>query len=212
MCAHLDNLTTYVDPEALEKFRQETQGSFTGIGIKINRDPERDLLKVVTPIFGGPAYKAGLQSGDLITKLVREVDSQGRAIQPHEVIMTKGLSVNEAVKKILGKSQTAIRLTVERQSIDYPLEFEIKRGRVELETVLGVRRNRDDTWNYWLDEDKKIAYVLLIGLQRNTARDLCKVLGGLKRQVVKGFVLDLRFNPCGLLDSAIKVSDLFSDD
>jgi carboxyl-terminal processing protease len=212
MLSHFDPYTTYIDPETKRKFDDETNGNFTGIGIQIRKDSATDMLLVVTPIKGSPAYKAGLQAGDVITTVVREVDSQGKALPQTEVLSTKGLALNDAVKKILGQPGTKVKVIVQREGVDKPLEFEITRGRVEVETAVGYKRNDNDTWNYWVDKDSKIAYVRLTLFARNTYRDLKKITDDLTKEGVKGFILDLRYNPGGLLDSAVKVTDLFIDD
>jgi C-terminal peptidase prc len=212
MLSHFDPYTTYIDPESKANFERDTNANFTGIGIQIRKDVASDMLLVVTPIKGSPAYKAGLQAGDIITTVIREVDSEGKPLPQTETLSTKGLLLSDAVKKILGKAGTKVKLLVQREGSDKPVEFEITRGRVEVETALGYKRNDKDNWNYWIDEENKIAYVRLTLFARNTYRDLKKITDDLTKQGVKGFVLDLRFNPGGLLDSAVKVSDLFIDD
>ena len=211
MLRNLDPYTTYIDPEQLERFKQETQGFFTGIGIQIRKDNVSDRLLVVTPIKGSPAYKSGLEAGDIITTVTREVDSNGDPLTPAEVIDTKGLLLSDAVKKILGKAGTKVKLTVERDG--KPVTVEITRARIETESILGVQRMQDDEWNYIIDEKNKIGYLRLTSFQRNSFRDMAAVMEELtKKHGIKGFVLDLRFNPGGLLDSAVKISDLFIDD
>ena len=212
MLSHLDPYTTYIDKEQLAKFNQDIQQFFTGIGIQIRKDRETDQLLVVTPIKGSPAYRAGLLAGDLITKITREVDSEGKPLDPVEVIQTKGLPLNDAVKKILGREKTKVHLTVQRVGSDKPLEFDIIRGRVEVETVVGWKRNSDDEWNYMIDPVRKIGYVRITSFSKHTYRDLQKVMQDLNAQGIRGLVLDLRFNPGGLLDSAVRISDLYVDD
>ncbi len=211
MLNHLDPHTTYIDPEQLAKFDQEISGNFKGIGIQIRKDAATDYLLVVSPIKGSPAYKAGLQAGDLITTVTRSVDSDGNALSKPEVLQTKGLLLSDAVKKIQGKAGTKVRLTVQREGEDKPREFEITRGRVEVETVMGLHRKADDEWDYWVDPQSKIAYVRLTMFGRNSAADLKKVVQGLNKDGVKGLILDLRFNPGGLLTASVDISSLFLD-
>src|SRR5438477_13049597 len=113
MMHHLDPYTTYIDPEERARFDSDINSNFTGIGIQTRKDAATDYLLVVTPIKGSPAYKGGLQAGDLITSVTREVDSDGNPLNPVEVLSTKGLSLNDAVKKILGKVNTKVKLTVQ---------------------------------------------------------------------------------------------------
>jgi C-terminal peptidase prc len=212
MLAQLDPYTTYYDPEAVEKFKIDVQGNFTGIGIQIRKDNVTDMLLVVTPIKNSPAYKAGIQAGDIVTKIVREVDSEGNALPQPEELSTKGLPLSDAVKKILGKKGTKVKLMIQREGEEKPLEFEITRGQIEVETVLGIKRDGQDDWDFMLDKKNKIGYIRLTQFSKNSYRDLRNVMEKLTRQGVKGFVLDLRFNPGGLLDSAVKITDLYISD
>ena len=213
MMTPLDPYTTYIDPEMLAQFKRETGGDFTGIGVQIRVDSARDMLVVVTPIRGSPAYKAGLKTGDIITQITRETDSYGHPLDKPEVISTKGLPISDAVKKIVGKAGSKVKLRVDREGVDHPLDFEIVRGKVQVESVLGVKRNPNDSWDYVLDPQNRICYVRLTNFARNTADDLTHVMEYLKNTGgIKGLILDLRFNPGGLLTSAVTISDLFIDD
>jgi carboxyl-terminal processing protease len=212
MTSHLDPYTTYIDEEMLKRFGQEIDGSFRGIGIQIRKDAATDYLLVVSPIKGSPAYRAKLQEGDLISQIKREEDSKGKPLDKPEIISTKGLSLNDAVKKILGLPGTKVTLTVHREGVEKPFDVTITRGEVELESVLGAKRKANDEWDYVIDPVRKIGYIRLTSFARNSYRDLRKVVRDLERAGMKGFILDLRFNPGGLLDSAIEISDLFVDD
>jgi carboxyl-terminal processing protease len=212
MLSHLDPYTTYVDPETLARFDQETGGVFIGVGIQIRKDTTTDMLQVITPIYGSPAYKAGIQEGDIITKVTRYFDDDGKPLPKPEEISTKGLPLSDAVKKILGTPKTKVKLTVQRDTEEKPLEFEITRTRIDTETVLGIKRKSDDTWDYMIDPETKIAYIRLTQFQQRSAGDMTKVMTDLNKQGIKGLVLDLRFNPGGLLDSACEIADLFIDD
>jgi carboxyl-terminal processing protease len=213
MLSHLDPYTTFIDSEALRRFQQETTGRFSGIGIQIRPNTGRDLLEVVTPIRGSPAYKKGLKAGDLILSIMPRIeDAQGNKIEKPDVIPGKGLNINDAVKRILGEPGTKVRLIVERKGEAEPLEFEITRDVVEVETVLGHRRNDDDSWDFYVDPSSKIAYVRLTTFARNTARELSRVMKQLDEKGINGLVLDLRFNPGGLLTSAVEICDLFVSD
>jgi C-terminal peptidase prc len=212
MMSHLDPYTTYFDKETVTRTEQDIQGQFTGIGIQIRKDAARDMLQVVTPIKGSPAFKAGLQAGDVITTVTRDMDSKGDPLDKPEVLPTKGLSLTDAVKKILGEPGTRVKLTVEREGEEKPLLFDITRGRVEVESVLGIKRKPNADWDYYVDRQNQIAYVRLTSFARNTYRDLKEAMKKLSKEGVKGMVLDLRFNPGGYLDSAVEISDLFIDD
>jgi C-terminal peptidase prc len=212
MLQHLDPYTTYIDPDMLGRFTGETEGRFKGIGIQIRADSSKGGLLVVTPIKGSPAYAAGIKAGDLITKIIREVDAEGNPLSTPEVVSTKGMTSDDAVKKIKGKPGTKVKLTIAREGVDHPLEFEVTRSVVEVETVLGINRKGNDEWNFYVDPASKICYVRLTSFARNTFRDLRHVMSKLSKQDIHGFILDLRFNPGGLLTSATDISDLFIDD
>jgi C-terminal peptidase prc len=212
MLTKLDKHTYYYDPDAAKALARDTSGKFSGIGVQIRKNNVKDQLQVVTPIYGSPAYKAGLKANDIIATIVREVDENGKKLAEPEIIPTKGMTTEDAVKKILGKAGTPVKLLIEREGNQEPLEFNLIRGSVEVESVLGHKRNADDTWNYVIDPDNKICYVRLTQFSENTAADLAKLMKQLYKTGIKGFVLDLRFNPGGLLDSAIRISDLFIDD
>jgi len=143
--------------------------------------------------------------------VTRELDSEGNRLDQPEVLSTKGLPLSEAVSKI--QSATRVKLLIKREGADNPLEFDVARGSVEVESVLGVRRKADDAWDYVIDSANGICYVRLTSFASKTYRDLKRVVNDLSKQPgIKGFVLDLRFNPSGMLDSAVKICDLFMDD
>jgi C-terminal peptidase prc len=214
MLSKLDKHTDYIPPEVVATFRSQTQGTFSGIGVQIRRNEARDFLQVVTPIFNSPAAKAGMQAEDIITTIIAEYDPKtGKKYEKPEITSTKGMTTEEAVKKILGKPGTEVKLLVEREGAEKPLEFKLIRGKIEVESVLGVKRGDDASWTYVIDPENRICYVRLTQFSSNSYRDLEKVMKDLSRQGgIKGFILDLRFNPGGLLDSSIKISDLFIDD
>jgi carboxyl-terminal processing protease len=212
MLENLDRHTGYIDPETARKFKDDTAGRFSGIGVQIRKNDVRDQLQVVTPIINSPAYKAKIYANDIITQIIREVDSEGMPLANPEIIPTKGMTTEEAVVKIIGKPGTKVKITVEREGEQAPLEFNLIRGSVEVESVLGHKRNADDSWNYVIDPENKICYVRLTQFSGNTTRALTELMKKLNDAGIKGFVLDLRFNPGGLLDGAVKISDLFIDD
>jgi C-terminal peptidase prc len=212
MLGHLDRHTDYIDPETLKRIEISFKGHFFGIGVQIRKNNAKDALQVVTPIKDSPAYKKGIYAGDLITKIIREVDADGKRLDPPEELSTKGMTTEDAVKKIQGIEGTKVKLIVEREGSEKPLQFELIRGRIEVETVLGIKRTAEDSWDYVIDPENKICYVRITEFSRNTYRDLSRVMQKLHKVGIKGFILDLRFNPGGLLDSAVKISDLFIDD
>ena len=208
----VDPYTAYVDRERVEELDKEVQGFFTGIGVVIRRDLVKDALLVVTPIKGSPAYKAGLKAGDFITTIRREVDNNGKKLDAVEVTSTKGMRVQDAVKLILGKPGTKVKVVVERPGEAGTKEFEISRGLVEVESVLGYKRKSDDSWDYFIDPGSKIAYIHLTQFSRNSLYDMDKAVKRIEKEGAKGLILDVRNDPGGYLDVARDICDLFIDD
>ncbi len=212
MTAHLDPHTTYIDPETINRFRTETTGNFTGIGITIYPGRKDGYLQVVSPIKGSPAYKAGIKAGDLITDIIRDVDSEGKKLPSPETTSTKGMTTSDAANLITGKPGTKVKVRVQREGHEGPLEFEVKRDLVDVETVTGPKRDGKDEWDYYLDPKDKIAYIRISSFARHTARDIAEAMKKLNKSGVNGLILDVRENPGGLLTSAVDISDMFVDD
>ncbi|QEL20198.1 S41 family peptidase [Limnoglobus roseus] len=206
-----DPYTVYVDRETMRKEESRWKSAYSGIGVHIRRDLARDGLLVVSPIKGSPAYKAGMRAGDLITEVRRELDSDGKALAPDapKVISLKGMKTDKAIEIILGKPGTPITVVVEREGEKEPMVLDLQRARVSLETVLGVKRDDKDNWNYYLDDTNKIAYVHLTQFGPMTAPELLQVVTKLSKDGMKGMILDLRTNPGGTLGGALAVSDMF---
>src|SRR5205823_5910504 len=149
------------DPDTIRQLDNDIRGHFSGIGVQIRKNNTKDMLQVVTPIRGSPAYKAKIYANDIITTIIREVDGDGKPLEAPEVIPTKGMSTEDAVKKILGKENTKVKLLIEREGAEKPLEFNLIRGKVEVESVMGIKRNTQDAWNYVVDPENRICYVRL---------------------------------------------------
>jgi carboxyl-terminal processing protease len=212
MTVNLDPYTVYIDPEQKQKADIDFRGRFPGIGIQIRRVTAKDALLVRTPILNSPAYKAGLKTGDLITAVTTDRDEKGKVLSESKTYTTKGMATETAVKHITGRPGTKVKLTVEREGASQPLEFELARGIVEVETVLGVKRKEDDSWDFYIDPENKIAYIHLTQFQPGSFRDMEDAMKKLAKSGLKGLVLDLRGNPGGTLQGAVQISDLFIDD
>jgi carboxyl-terminal processing protease len=192
-----DPHTVYYDYDTIKKEDSRLRGNFSGVGIQIRTDIAKDAILVVSPIKGSPAYKAGIQAGDYIVGIKRDSDPEGKPLKgdaPTE-FTTKGMKIDQALEIILGDGKAK--------------DYVIERGRVSVETVLGVKRDEKDDWGYWIDPTEKIAYIHLTQFAPQSADELEKVMKKLDADGVKGFVFDLRNNPGGTLMGALKISSLF---
>lgn len=189
----LDPYSNYIAPEEVARFRTSVESQFGGIGIQITVDDGK--LKVLSPLVGSPAYRAGVQSGDTISEI--------------EGLPTGDMTLEEAVRKLKGEVGTTVTVTLVHAGQTEPKKVTLTREIVHLETVMGDTHSADDHWNYMLDPVEKIAYIRVTTFSRDTVDELRKALEQLKADGMRGLVLDLRFNPGGLLTAAIEMSDLF---
>lgn len=185
MLTSLDPHSSYLQPDDFKELQEETKGSFSGIGVEITiRD---GILTAVSPIEGTPAFNKGIEAGDQIIRINGE--------------STKDLSLMEAVKKLRGKKGTEITITVHRPGWQELKDFTLVRDVIPLHSVKSM------------DLGPGLLYLRITNFQATTARDVRKALNkALKKQKLTGIVLDLRNNPGGLLDQAVKVSDIFLDE
>ena len=180
MLSTLDPHSAYMTPEMYKEMQVETKGEFGGVGIQIGVKENR--LAVIAPIEGTPAYRAGIKSGDFITKVNDET--------------TKDLTLMDAVQKMRGPKGSKVNLTIQRDGTPDPLQFTLVRDTIKIESVKSKV----------LDN---IGYVRLTQFQESTGRDLSKVLKQFKEQKLQSTILDLRNNPGGLLTAAVEVSEQF---
>ena len=187
MLAGLDPHSSYMDAKSFRDMQVQTRGEFGGLGIEVTM--EDGLIKVVSPIDDTPASKAGILANDIITKLD---DDQ-----------VQGLTLNQAVEKMRGPVNTKIKLTIMRKGQDKPIEVTIMRD------VIRVRAVRSQV------EGDDVGYIRMTQFNEQTTDGLKKAIADISAKVsqdkLKGYILDLRNNPGGLLDQAISVSDAFLD-
>ena len=189
----LDPYSNYIPPEQISRFRTSIDSEFGGIGIQVS--VERGQLKVISPLVGTPAYRAGVLAGDHIVKI------EGKT--------TKGITIDEAVRRLKGKAGTEVKFTIVHHGGVKEEEITVRREIVQIETVMGDLRGDDDAWDFLIDHENKIGYIRIIAFSRETARHLRQVVKALTEQEMRGLVIDLRFNPGGLLSSAIEICDMF---
>jgi carboxyl-terminal processing protease len=189
----LDPYTVMVWPRQVQDFEKLMMNEFTGIGIEITKP--RGFLTVASLLPDTPAYRAGLDAGDVI----EAVDG----------VPTKDMSLTCAVKKITGPKGTSVTLGIKRSSAEKAQNITITRDRIIVPTIRGWQRTESGDWLYLVDERNRIGYVRITSFSSDTASDFEDVLEELDDQGLKGLIVDLRFNTGGLLDSAVRISDAF---
>jgi carboxyl-terminal processing protease len=186
MLSHLDPHSNYLDEEEYNDLNTMTTGKFGGLGLEVTM--EDGAVKVITPLVDTPAFKSGIKSGDYIIKI------GNKAVQ--------GLDLKTAVKLMRGEPRSYIKLTVLRKEAKKPLFFNVMREKIEIKSV------KNELF------DNKYGYIRLTQFQALTYPDMQKAIITMQKQAggqLKGLILDLRNNPGGLLESAIKVSSEFLD-
>jgi carboxyl-terminal processing protease len=185
MLTGLDPHSSYMDAKSFRDMQVQTRGEFGGLGIEVTM--EDGLIKVVSPIDDTPASKAGIMSNDIITNLDDE------AVQ--------GLTLNQAVEKMRGPVNTKIRLKIIRKGADNPIDVTLVRDNIRVRSVR-ARVESDD-----------IAFIRITTFNEQTTEGLKREIGALTSQIgadkLKGFIIDMRNNPGGLLEEAVTVSDTF---
>ncbi len=189
----LDPYTVLVWPKQVRDFEKVMTKEFTGIGIEISRP--KGLLTVSSLLPDTPAYRAGLDAGDVI----EAVDG----------VPTKDMSLICAVWKITGPKGTKVTLTIRRPGEEQTKEITIIRDRIIVPTIRGWKRDESGQWLYMIDEQDKIGYVQITDFVATTADDLEQALKELEKDGLNGLILDLRFNAGGFLNSAVDVADNF---
>ena len=183
----LDPYSAYMSPELFKEMQTDTRGEFGGLGIEIGM--EAGVVKVISPIDDTPAAQAGIKAGDYIVKIGKE--------------QVQGKSLLEAVKLMRGPVGTSINLTVRRKNVKKPLEFEIVRKIIEVQSVSSEI----------LGKNKNLGYIRLKSFNENSDKQFLKTVKKFEKDMkVKGYLLDLRNNPGGLLNQAINITDFFLND
>jgi carboxyl-terminal processing protease len=197
MLGELDPYTMYIPPARQEAFNGMLEGSFKGVGIQLDQKEDGAPAEVVSPIDGSPAFKAGVEAGDLILKVNGE--------------NVENLRIPDLIKKIAGPIGTPVSITVHHTTGE-DATLTMNREEISVPTIKGYARKTDNTWDYYVCDDPKIAYIRITQFTETTYDDLkpalLTLLGAGPGGGMKGLILDLRFNPGGQLDQAEKIINM----
>lgn len=197
MVGTLDKHSVYLDREDAARMKEDLKQHFDGIGIVITVDQDTGRLVIVSPIFGTPAFEAGIRAGDVILA----VDGSD----------TEGWDMEAASDKLRGKAGDPVRLTIQHRGEDEPVEMVVVRAAIPVESILGDTRRRDGTWKFVLEDHPRIGYIRMNNFGEVTSGELTAAIKSVDGKV-DGLIFDLRGNGGGLLDAAIEVCDLFLDE
>ena len=195
MIRELDQYSSYIAPDEVDHLNQIVEQEFGGIGIQVHLDITTRRLAVMTPLPGTPAYKAGVRAGDVVMEIEGE--------------STEGITISQAVRLLKGKPGEAVTIGVRHTGETDVEKITIVRELIQVATVLGDRYDADNDWEFMLDDDRRVGYIRLTHFSRRSARELADALHSLTARDLKGLVLDLRYNPGGLLSQATAIADLF---
>lgn len=187
-----DPYTVFLNAEDLAPFQRQIQGRFSGIGAEV--EIHEDRLRIVSPLEDSPAWKAGILAGDVVL----EIEGQD----------TEGMSLADSIKLLTGEAGTDVSLKVRHRTGEVAT-ITITRDVINVPTIRGTHRLEDSHFDHMLDPANKIGFIRISQFTRKSAEDLEKAIKELLEAGVRGIILDVRFNPGGLLQAATEISDLF---
>ncbi|OAI52614.1 hypothetical protein AYO47_06060 [Planctomyces sp. SCGC AG-212-M04] len=199
MLEKLDPYSDYISPKDLQKFNESVESEFGGVGIHVNFDEDQRNIEVMSTLPGAPAAQAGIKAGDRITEI------EGKPVRE----FPGKQEIDSAIQMLRGEPGKEVKVTIKHLQGDSTETVTLKRAIIKTDTVLGDSRKSDGSWNYWLDETQKIAYLRLTNFAGRSGDEMQEILQQLKKDGMKGLILDLRFNPGGKLEAAVEIADLF---
>ncbi len=189
----LDPYSEFIPPTEYTEFQATIGQQFGGVGILIEGPPTSRELTVVAPLLNTPAYEAGIQPGDRIVRINGEA--------------TKDLTSDEARERMRGPVGTSVDITIERDRQKNPIELTLTRADIHVDSVVGDHIMPDSKWSYFLQEEPEIAYIRVSLFGERTADEFRQALKQVKPQA-KALIIDLRFNPGGILSAAVEMCDM----
>lgn len=198
MMQPLDIHSHYLSGPLLQEFKKQNEGHFAGVGVLVRLDRVTNSIVVTTPLANSPALRAGIRADDRIVAI------NGTNVER--------IDLDQALEAMTGRKGETISLIIERPGVARRLRFDLVCEEIKVETVVGLRRRPDRSWDYWLDAAARLGYVRLTSFARDTSADLGRLLRQFERDGLRGLVLDLRFNGGGDLPAAVEVADLFVED
>jgi carboxyl-terminal processing protease len=180
-----DRHSEYLPPAEQKELAEELDAKFGGIGAHVIADPQTREIVILYTVYDAPAQKAGVLSGDKLLRI------EGRG--------TQGMSSQDAMELLRGKPGEKVSITVLHPGQEQPVDLEIVREVIHIETVQGDTRGPKGTWNYFLPGLDKIAYVRITSFSENTAAEMAAAMVEIAQQNAKGLIVDVRDNPGGLL-------------
>lgn len=195
--SQLDQFSEFIPPAKYEQFQSGIEQEFGGIGILIEGPPAAEQLTVVAPIPGTPAFEAGMQPGDVITFVGEK--------------STEGLLADQASKLMRGPVGESVTIRVKRMGVPEPISMNIKRADIQVDSIYGDRIRSDSSWDFFLEEDPRIAYVRITLFGEKTVGEFKKALEKI-RPNAQAVIFDLRYNPGGILSCAVELCDMLVEE
>ena len=200
----LDDRSEYIEPSKLKNYERDFKKEFAGVGVELDTEPSSGDIIVVAPVYGGPAWRAGIRSGDRIISV--------------ENIKTSGRTLSEVVSQFRGVVGSKADLCIKKQGVSQNglsavQDVTISRQNITIESVRGDRRLPGGKWNWWLEGEPNIVYLRISHFGNRTGLEIAQLIEKLVfNQVPKGLIIDLRGNSGGMLQAGIAVCDLFLED
>ena len=200
----LDDRSEFIEPSQLRNYERDFKKEFAGIGVELDAELSSGEIVVVAPVYGGPAWQAGIRSGDRIISV--------------EGIETRGRNLSEIVAQFRGEVGSQVELCIRKQGVGLNdrsviQDVTLSRQNITIESVRGDRRLPSGKWDWWLEGDPNIAYLRISHFSKRTDTEVAALIEKLVfKQPPRGLVIDLRGNSGGILEGGIALCNLFLED